>query len=136
MTHWLLTGETPANFTAGASAVLQDPLASSSKVTLVDQDLGGEEALAHLKAGMHVRQMRMHWHDAVDFTLTGDLVMKKFGLSDVSTERQLESTYDLPEYEQIDSDATLLAGEINRVLSSLYEVLGGDAQKDLFQEAV
>lgn len=124
MTNWLLEDEAPANFTIDQDTELRSTGESGAAVRYVRQSLEVADARKHVQAGKQCTRIALTWADRVSFVLTDNLHIKRVAALDVLRESQNSAAQN--DAEQFDSDFTLMAGELSRLLDSLVDALGGE----------
>lgn len=122
MGQWLELNESPAGFTVDKDCELRAD-ESNAFVRYVNHALDTDEVLKHLSDGMHPTRLAMTWNDRVSLVLTERLEVKKLSFLDVVKEQALDTT---SEEEQFDSDFSLMALELSRMLPDLVAALGGE----------
>lgn len=122
MTDWLLGEDAPRDLVPGDACELRDVRESSSVIRCRGQDLGSDEILAHLKAGMQVVKLALDWEDRLGFVLADDLSLKRLRLADAVQEGLDEG--DLEPAARLDAELALLALQIRALLIRLDEIFG------------
>lgn len=125
MTEWLVSNSPFYPFTIDQDAELKDMGESRSVVRYSNHNLDNEEICAHISNGKRCTRLALTWDDKVSFTLTDDLNLKIKGIKPTDLlAGQLERGGD--SHEIITSMLTLVAGELNGLITSLILALGGE----------
>lgn len=125
MTNWLEADEAPYGFTVDQDTELTSTGENKSTVRYVRHTLEADDIRRHIKSGKRCTKLALTWNDRISFVLTDTLVLKRVAALDVLKENT-SGTY-ADEDERFDSDFAMMSGEIDRMLSSLVEALGGIA---------
>lgn len=123
MTNWLISDDPPANFTIDQDTELRSTNESRATVRYLRQSVDLDAASKHVQAGKQCTRLAMTWADRVSFVLTDNLDLKRVAPLDVLQEGRAPTADDA---EQFDSDFTLMAGELGRLLEDLVDALGGE----------
>jgi len=115
MTDWLKNNP-PLPFKLGGECELTDNEEKSSKISCKGQNLHDEDIQSHLKIGVSVTQLSLHWDERVQCTLNDKLAIKKLKFSDLLLEKA-ESAED--RNEQFDIDFALMTLEVREFLCAL-----------------
>lgn len=124
MTAWLKVGDAPLRFAIEDELELQAADQSKATIRYTRHPVGGKEIQAHLAEGMYPTQLGLSWNGRISFVLTDKLQIKRVDFLEMS--KDVADGGDLDESEQFDIDFTLMAGELDRVLADLTDVLGGE----------
>tara|TARA_R110000764_G_scaffold239783_1_gene340002 strand:+ start:814 stop:1746 length:933 start_codon:yes stop_codon:yes gene_type:complete len=124
MTEWLTYDGTHANglgdnFTVGMEAHFNSLGDHSASATVKNQDLSSDEVRAHLDADQYVTKLALDFDDAMSFMLNDDLSIKRIKFFDVIVEQNDDIDSD-DLNGKIHADFTLMAGELNRMISNLH----------------
>lgn len=122
LTGWIAGEPLPDALVLGESAILKDAMDGGAKVTVVNQDLAGEEIGQHLAAGKQVSRLGLTLDDHLSFTLDEDLVVRKLKFLDGAVDK-LENTEREDLMAEIDARCHLIKGEISRLLRVLEPAL-------------
>lgn len=122
MTDWLRSGNLPPNFVLGQQCELRDSRESSNVVRVRGQELTSDEVLQHLEVGKQVTKLELQWHEAVDFVLGEDLIVRRLRFADAIRE-QVENQEDARA--QFDQEFAVMSMELGKFLQALLEALGG-----------
>lgn len=123
MTNWLISDDPPSNFSIDQDTELRSTNESRATVRYLRQSVDLDAASKHVEAGKQCTRLAMTWADRVSFVLTDSLDLKRVAPLDVLQEGRVPAS---DEAEQFDSDFTLMAGELSRLLEDLVEALGGE----------
>lgn len=122
MTDWLRGGNLPPNFVLGQQCELRDSRESSNVVRVRGQELTSDEVLQHLEVGKQVTKLELQWHEAIDFVLGEDLIVRRLRFADAIRE-QIESQEDARA--QFDQEFAVMSMELGKFLQALLAALGG-----------
>lgn len=105
----------------GSQCKLIDPVSGAAQ-TFKNMDLDSEEVLAHIKAGSRVEAVEINFPDAMTFTLTADLDLKKIKFAE-SIDQRIEASE--PDSIRAQTQATLLitAAALEVVFVTLFVAL-------------
>jgi len=137
MTEWLTIDSTErfikSNlFSLGMEAHFNSLGDQSASATVKNQDLLGEEVKAHLDADQYVTKIALEYDETMSFMLSDDLSIKRIKFFDVIVEQN--DDIDLDDLSaKITADFTLMAGELNRMITDLFAEFGDDAKNYLEQ---
>jgi recombination associated protein RdgC len=126
MTDWLQHGNLPANFVIGQQCELRDSKESSNIVRVRGQELCSDEILQHVVLGKQVTRLELQWHEAIDFVLGEDLIVRRLRFADALRE-QVETQED--ERAQFDQEFAVMSIELGKFLHALLAALGGAVEK-------
>lgn len=125
MTTWLADDEAPAGFTIDQDAELESMTASGAKVRYVRQSIDPAEVNKHIGSGKQCTRLALTWNDRVSFVLAEDFTLKSIKPLDVLREN---GGAEQNEADQLDSDFTLMAGELGKLLCDLIAAHGGERE--------
>lgn len=118
LTDWLTNFSTPANFSIGADAEMQEADDSGAIVKLKGHDLQGDEIKAHLDLGKRVTKLALNWKDRIKFNFQNDGAIKQVGYSDTLKEENADiPAEDMPI--KLDADFILIASELVEMVTEL-----------------
>lgn len=123
MTDWLVSDEAPDGFTVDQDTELRSSAESRATVRYVRHTLEADQIRQHIETGKQCTRLALTWADKISFTLTDALAVKKIALLDVLKEDA--GAIGKNDDERFDGNFLLFAGEMNKLLSALVEVLGG-----------
>lgn len=126
MTSWLINDEPPTGFSIDQDTELRSTSESRAAVRYLRQSIETEDVRKHVQAGKQCTRLALTWNDRVSFVLTDMLDFKRITPLDVLRERQGKQAQN--DAEQFDSDFTLMAGELSKLLADMVEALGGEKQ--------
>ena len=118
MTHWLMTGETPAPFTVDRECELKATDESKATVKYANHELDIGEIHDHISTGKVATKMALTWNDKASFVLTDTMVLKKVTLLDV--QNQTEAV------DEFDADVILTTETLRLLAADLIVALGGE----------
>ncbi len=122
MTHWLGSGEAPAQFSIDRECELKTTDEMKSVVRYARHALDTDEVKQHIANGKVPTRLAMTWQDRVSFMLTDALQLKKLAFLDVVLD---EAANDGME-KGFDADVAIATGELVQLLPDLLEALGGE----------
>lgn len=128
MTDWLLSDEAPAGFTVDQDTELRSTGEGKATVRYVRHTLEADDVRRHIEAGKQCTRLAMTWDSKISFVLTEGLTVKRIAPLDVLKEDSDSTTKN--DDERFDSDLMLMTGELNKLLTSLIEALGGQLQEN------
>jgi recombination associated protein RdgC len=133
MTGWLISGEAPAGFTLDQDTELRSSGEGNATVRYVGHALDADDMRRHIEAGKQCMRLAMTWNDRVSFVLTPSLIVKRVKPLDVVKEAADPTAQN--DDERFESDVTLMAGELGRMLADLVDALGGEHGESIHQAA-
>lgn len=133
MTGWLISGEAPAGFTLDQDTELRSSGEGNATVRYVGHALDADDMRRHIEAGKQCMRLAMTWNDRVSFVLTPSLIVKRVKPLDVVKEAADPAAQN--DDERFESDVTLMAGELGRMLADLVDALGGEQGESIHQAA-
>lgn len=122
MARWLATKEAPEDFTVDRECELKACDESKAVVKYGRHPLDIDEVAHHVSQGKIPTKLALTYGDRVSFLLTDSMVLKKIAM--------LDSTIDVGmtlEDEAFDADVAIVTGELQKLIPSLIDVLGGKA---------
>lgn len=124
MTSWLVEQEELCNFTIDQDTELRSTGDSGAAVRYVKQSADIDEVRKHVEAGKQCTRLAMTWADRISFVLTDALDVKRVAPLDILTEKQDVTAVN--DDEIFDADMTLMTAELDKMISDLVEVMGGE----------
>jgi recombination associated protein RdgC len=123
MTHWLHTGNIPAEFVLGEECELQAGK-DGRVIRCKKQDLSAAEMLNHINSGMFVSKLALTWKESVHCVIDDQLAVKRLKFDDVISEKANDRN---PEgkAEQFDADFAIMAGDLKNFIAALHAAFGG-----------
>ena len=121
MSGWLISQEGPAGFSIDRECELKAADESKAVVKYGKHRLDITEVADHIMAGKLPTKLAMTWNDRVSFVLTEGLQLKKLAFLDVV----FMPTGD-GDVGGFDSDVAIATGELQKMLPSLLDALGGE----------
>jgi recombination associated protein RdgC len=125
MTDWLSSDEAPAGFTIDQDALLKARDGKAS-VRYANQTMDSDEVARHIRSGKRCTRLALTWSDRVSFVLTDALEFKRVKPLDVLRDAADATEAGGDPVAQFDADATLMTGELGRLLADLVDALGGE----------
>lgn len=126
MTTWLLTGESPTDFTPADTCELRDPQEGAGVIRCSGQDLGSEEILNHLRAGKRVVKLALDWDQRLNFVLADDLSLKRLrydtSLLDENDEGQEPA-------DRLDAEFAIMALQLRELIARLDSIFGLNGER-------
>ena len=126
MTHWLQSGNLPAEFELGEECELQAGR-DERVVRCKKQDLTANEVLNHINSGMFVSKLALTWKEAITCVIDDQLAIKRLKFSDVINDKANDRNPE-SKAEQFDADFAIMAGELKNFIDALHVSFGGDAE--------
>jgi len=123
MTHWLHTGDVPADFTLGEDCELQAGK-DGRIINCKKQDLTATEILNHINSGMFVSKLALVWKESISCVIDDQLAVKRLKFEDVISDKANDRNPE-SKAEQFDADFAIMAGELKNFISALYSAFGG-----------
>jgi len=118
MTEWLTEHNLGNQFQLGMEAEFNALGDDGAVVRVKNQDLGSDEIKSHLDADKYVVKLALQWDESLSFILCDDLAIKRLKFFEV-IEDQNEDIDSDDILARLDADFILMAGELNRLISSL-----------------
>ena len=119
MTDWLLDENPPTPFAFNGECVLEDTEGGGT-ARFKNVDLTSETVREHLRSGMLCNTLALEFDDRSRFTLTDDLRLKKFKLSDVVLEEfEQEIGESADPVSQTSAHLHMVIEEVRKVLGAL-----------------
>ena len=125
MTGWLQADESPVGFTVDQDAIMRATGESKAQVAYKRHTLEADDIRRHIAAGKQCTRLAMTWSDKISFVLDESLAVKSVKPLDVIAERESGTKNN---EERFDSDFTLMAGELSKMMADLVEALGGEVE--------
>lgn len=124
MTQWLAEDEAPPNLSIDQDTELRASGESGAAVRFVKHSIDPDDVRRHIGSGKQCTRLALTWADRVSFVLTESLDLKRLAPLDVIKENSDAMSQN--DAEQFDSDFTLMAGEMAKLLADLVDALGGE----------
>ena len=118
MTDWLIERNLGAQFQLGMEAEFNALGDDGAVVRVKNQDLDSDEIKSHLDADKYVVKIALEWDETLSFILCDDLAIKRLKFFDVIHEQNEDIDSD-DVLARLDADFILMAGELNRFITSL-----------------
>jgi recombination associated protein RdgC len=132
MTGWLAADEAPAGFTIDQDTELRATGDSRAAIRYVRQSIEVADVRKHIEEGKQCTRLALTWADRISFVLTESLTLKRITPLDVTREGEGDGG---DAAERFDSDFTMMAGELSRLLADLLGALGLDVGVEGEREA-
>ncbi|WP_111642530.1 recombination-associated protein RdgC [Marinimicrobium alkaliphilum] len=124
MTHWLLHGDLPDDFTLGEECELRGGK-DGRVVRFKNQDLSADEVLNHLNAGMYVNRLALTWKDAIHCIVDDQLAIKRVKFEDRILEQADEGNPETAA-ETFDADFVVMTTELSAFIGAMMQAFGGE----------
>jgi len=124
MTGWLAEDEAPSNFSIDQDTELRASGESGAAIRYVKHSIDPDDVRRHISSGKQCTRLALTWADRISFVLTESLDIKRVAPLDVIKENNDAMSQN--DDEQFDSDMTLMAGELAKMIADLVEALGGE----------
>ncbi len=125
LTQWLKDSKAAPGFHIMSDCELQDTHEDGGKIKAVNQDLGSEEMLSHLPAGMQVTSLDLAWDDKCSFSLNDKLVLRKLRFDDLLQDQASADAGDDAEGVMAASFLIMMK-TLALMVPALVEALGGE----------
>jgi recombination associated protein RdgC len=124
MSHWLRSGELPAEFSLGEECELQGGK-DGRIIRCKNQDLSAHEIMAHLDSGMFVSRLALTWKEAIHCIVDDQLAVRRLKFEDAVQEQANERN---PESnaEQFDAEFAIMTLELSAFIQALLAAFGGE----------
>lgn len=134
MTEWLTANSNytfvKRGWSLGQEAHFNSIGDQSASAIVKNQDLNGDEVKAHLDADQFVTKIALEYDESMSFMLNDDLSIKRIKFFDVIAEQNDDIDCD-DLNAKITADFTLMAGELNRMITDLHAEFGDSAKSYL-----
>ena len=127
MADWL-AGGAPEGFTLDQDFALQSNSEDKARATFKGHDLEATHITELLAAGNLPTKLAMTFDDRISFVLTENGALKRIDFLDVIRD-QIKAD-DLDAETLFNAELALMAGELERLLSSVTEALGGELKRE------
>ncbi len=124
MTHWLQSGNLPAEFELGEECELQASK-DGRVIRCKKQDLTANEMLSHLNSGMFVTKLAITWKEAINCVIDDQLAIKRLKFEDIISDKANDRNPE-SKAEQFDADFAIMAGELKNFIAALHAAFGGE----------
>lgn len=125
MTEWVRSGSVGNGFTLLDEVELKATLEAGGTVRCKKQDLVSDEVSTHIEAGKRVTSVSLDWQERIQFSLTDQSLLKRIKFTDTLLEQNDDVSREEPEA-RFDADFVLLTGELELLIKSLVDALGGE----------
>lgn len=129
MADWLAAGEAPVGFTLDQDFALQSISEDRARATFTGHDLEAAHVAEHLEAGRLPIKLSMTFDDRISFALTDRGALKRIDFLDVIRDQAKADEHDDAEA-LFNAELALMAGEFDRLLTSIADALGGELQRE------
>ena len=123
MTHWLHTGDVPAELVLGEECELQAGK-DGRVIRCKKQDLTANEMLNHINSGMFVSKLALTWKESISCVIDDQLAIKRLKFEDVISDKANERNPE-SKAEQFDADFAIMSGELKIFIAALLTAFGG-----------
>lgn len=123
MTDWLLHKQSPHEFTIETSCQMIDPQDVHTVIKCVNHDLTADEIIRHLQAHKQVTELALTWNNQLSFTLTDNLLIKRFQFLDIIEAEHEEIVAETAE-EKFDADYAIMTAAISELLPAVFSLFG------------
>lgn len=123
MTNWLLHKQSLSGFTIETSCQMIDPQDVHTVIKCVNHDLAAEEIIRHLQAHKQVTELALTWNSQLSFTLTDNLLIKRFQFLDMIEAEHEEIVAETAE-EKFDADFAIMTAAISELLPAVFSLFG------------
>ena len=124
MTQWLTDDEAPPNLSIDQDTELRASGESGAAVRFVKHSIDPDDVRRHIGSGKQCTRLALTWADRVSFVLNESLDLKR--LAPLYVIKENSDAISQNDAEQFDSDFTLMAGEMAKLLADLVDALGGE----------
>jgi len=126
MTHWLQSGDLPADFTLGDECELR---ATSDERVIRGRrlDLHDDQLQQHLATGMYVKQLAIEWKEQIRCVLDENLACKRLKFADALLDSADADGSDTAA-ERFDQEFAIMTLELSAFIEALIQAFGGEAQ--------
>jgi recombination associated protein RdgC len=125
MTNWLKTGHLPKGFELGHECELRDPSDEGGVIRCKHQDLSSADINNHIKSGMFVSKLGLHWDGGVDCMVDEHLAIRRLRFDDIIQEKA--SQHDAQDVaEQFDIDFSIMTLELSAFIAAVIKIFGGE----------
>lgn len=129
MADWLAGGDAPNAMTIDDDCELRSITDDKAVVRYVRHNLEGEDVRGHLEAGKLPTRLGLTFDDRVSFVLTEKFEIKRLEFLDVVKEKIEDAGAD-DEEALFDASFALMTGELQQLLPSLMDALGGELKAE------
>jgi recombination associated protein RdgC len=133
MTEWLVEKNLDASFQLGMEATFKGLGDDAPVVTVKNLELESEEVKIHLDTDKSVVKLSLEFDESISFVLTDDLSIKRLKFFDVIKEQNDDIDSD-DIVAKLDADFTLMAGELNRLITNVYSLFNVKASDYLEED--
>lgn len=124
LTQWLRSGDLPTGFTFDDECEMRDPAHEGSLVRCQRQDLISDEIKAHLRAKKEVRRLGLSFEDALTFSLTAEMQIKRLRFETID---ELDEFSDDDAAARFDADFAFMTASLAPLLRRMLEIFGEEA---------
>jgi recombination associated protein RdgC len=129
MTFWVSEDKAPEPFDLGQKCTIGD---GDGTIGYRNRDLSDEKLQEYLRNNLFVSELGLTMGERNEFTLTEDFMIKEFSLTDIAM--QNHDVGNGEPMEILQADIILMSTEVNALLASLLNALGGEASGEDSQE--
>lgn len=124
LTEWVKSGDVPAGYTIGNAADMKLILDDGGTVKLKNNELTSDAVHQHIAEDKMVVALELNWQSSINFVLKESMAISRVSFGSAL----LDQNADIPRedvHARMDADFALAAGEIQVLIKSLIDVLGG-----------
>ena len=125
MTDWLKTGQPAKGFELGHECELRDPSDEGGVIRCKHQDLSSTDINNHIKSGMFVSKLGLHWDGGIDCVVDDQLAIKRLSFDDMIQEKA-EQRDAQDAAEQFDVDFSIMTLALSSFITAITAAFGGE----------
>jgi recombination associated protein RdgC len=130
MTDWLLSQSTPNDITVEDECELRAPEDEGGIIRCKRHDLSLPEIQNHLNSGKEAVKLAINWEDRVVFILDQHLAIKRLRFLDLILDQLQDETGFEDEIARFDIEFTIMTAELEKLITRLIEIFGGEAKTE------
>lgn len=127
LTEWVRSGKLPKGFVFGEQSEMKAMLEEGGMAKYSKQDLVSDEIQSNIEAGKLVTKLSLDYEDRITFCINDSFILSKikFASAFLETNDDIERE----DYNQrFDADFFLIISELNILIKTLIDSLGGEAK--------
>ena len=125
MTDWLKTGQTAKGFELGHECELRDPSDEAAVIRCKHQDLSSTDIKNHIKSGMFVSKLGLHWDGGIDCVVDDQLAIKRLSFDDIIQEKAEQANAE-DAAAQFDVDFSIMTLALSSFIKAISNAFGGE----------